>query len=82
MANKTQKSIIDLKDKTLIQAFHNHLLRYGGFKLTGFGVFDLKKMKAHKGFNPYTKKVEHFPEYIKITFTPNKFVKELIQKWK
>ncbi len=81
MYNTKQKSIIDLKDKTLIEVFTRHLLRYGGFKLVGFGVFSLKKAVT-SGFNPYTKKRGKSKKYVKVNFTASKNLKEFIQTWK
>ncbi len=82
MANKTQKAIINLKDRTIIDVFKKNLLSYGGFKLVGFGIFSLKRMKPKEGFNPFTKESETFESNVKLSFSPTKKLKDEIQVWK
>lgn len=81
MANKKQKSITKV-DKAFIDFIFSKLLKHGSLKIIGLGIFKLQKMKARKGFNPYSKESVKFPAYIKISFSPTKKLKLAIQKWK
>lgn len=83
MANKKQKSIIKINPHPhVVEQLKTQLVKNGGLKITGFGVFDLKRMKAHTNFNPGANKFEKFPAYVKINFLPTKSLKQAIQKWK
>lgn len=82
MANTKQRSIVK-PDDSLLKLLLACLIKEGGVKIIGFGIFKLKRMKAVKnGFNPFTKKRQSYPAYTKITFTPSKQLKQLIQRWK
>lgn len=82
MANSTQRSIVKLAPHPfLVMELERTIVRFGGLKIIGFGIFKVQKMKAKTGFNPYTKKPAKFPAYNKITFTPSSHLKKAIQKW-
>lgn len=80
MPNIKQRSIIG--SGTTPDEIVQNLLKFGGCKVTNFGAFNLKTVKAHSGFNPYTQKKQNFPTFVKVNFTPTKTLKLKIQKWK
>lgn len=83
MANEKQKSIIKLgPHPKLVKQLQSQILKYGGLKIVGFGIFKLKRMKPRIGFDPNKKQRVKFPAYTKITFTPTKTLKDKIQIWK
>lgn len=81
--NKLQKAIIKLTPHPiLVEDLIERIVRHGGLKITGFGIFKLKKTKGTKnGYNLYTKKRDKFSPRVKVTFRPVKKFKTAIQKW-
>ncbi len=67
--------------KNFIDMVLSELFAYGQVKVTGLGVFSLKKMRAKKGFNPGSGEYQNFPAYGKIVFAPTKELKESISLW-
>jgi nucleoid DNA-binding protein len=84
MPNKLQKSIVRLSPHpALVKQLSAQLIKHGSLKITGFGIFKLKRSKgSKKALNPYTQKFQSFPPKTKIVFKPIKSLKEDIQKWK
>lgn len=82
MSNKKQKVILKMRTDDFIESFKSAIMAGGKIKISDFGIFELKKMRSRKGYNPATKEHEQFPEYIKISFTPTSSLKEYVQKWK
>lgn len=82
--NKKQKSSTRLfPHPEIVDNLHKKLLKTGGLKIVGFGMFNLKRMKGIKnGVHPYSGKRQNFPPYTKISFKPVKKLKESIQSWK
>ncbi len=79
MASVKQKAILNFKNRSIIEFIKSEIIQHRKLKVTGFGIFEVKKMKASERHNPYTGKTEHFPEYYKITFTPTKEFKEKLR---
>ena len=84
MPNKSQKSIVRLSPHpALVKQLSQQLIKHGSLKITGFGIFKLKRTKGSKrALNPYSQKFQSFPPKTKIVFKPIKSLKEEIQKWK
>ncbi len=82
MANKSQKYITKLfPHPDTVDQLKKQLVKSRGIKITGFGMFNLKKTKGVKnGIHPYSGKRQNFPPYIKITFRPVKSLKEAIKR--
>ena len=84
MANKLQKSIIKLDPyPQLVEQLQDEMIKSGGLKITGLGVFKIKQTKGTKnGYNPYSKKRQHFKPKIKVLFKPAKSFNDKLQKCK
>ena len=80
MANKPQRNIINLKDRQLFDTIADLLVVDGSVKITGLGVFEVKQIKGHMGYNPSKKKHEKVEPYKKLIFTPTKKLRVQIQK--
>ena len=83
MANIKQKSIIKLSPHpTLVEDLQNQIIKHGGLKITGFGMFKLKRTKGSKNaLNPYSQKRQKFSPKTKVSFRPVKSFKDKMQKW-
>ncbi len=84
MANIPQKSIIKLSPHpNLVEQIQKQIIKHGGVKITGFGMFKLKRTNGSKNaLNPYTQKRQKFSPRTKISFRPVKSFKDKIQTWK
>lgn len=84
MPNIQQKSIVKLTPHPqLVEQLIKQLIKHGGLKITGFGMFKLKRTNGSKNaFNPHTRKRQRFLPKIKVSFRPVKSFKDEIQKWK
>jgi len=84
MPNIKQKSIIKLTPHpTLVEELQKQIIKNGGLKITGFGMFKLKRTKGSKNaLNPYSQKRQKFSPKTKVSFKPVKSFKEKMQKWK
>lgn len=82
--NTPQKKIIRLKPHpALAEQLQDEILKNGGLKITGFGIFKLKRTKGSKNaLNPYTQKRQRFSPKTKITFKPVKDFKDKLQRWR
>ncbi len=82
--NKQQKSIIKLSPHPqLVGQLIKQIMKHGGLKITGFGMFKLKRTNGSKdALNPFTQKRQKFLPKTKVTFHPVKNFKDAIQTWK
>jgi len=82
--NKRQKAIIKLTPHpTLVEQLIKQIIKFGGLKITGFGMFKLKRTNGSKNaLNPYTQKRQKFLPKTKVSFRPVKSFNKQIQKWK
>jgi len=78
MGNSPQKMIIDI-DRDFVAVLREGLKKHGKVKVTGLGIFEVRKVKARIGFNPSSKEKEMIKEYKKIKFTATKILKDLLQ---
>lgn len=72
MKFKTQDFSITLVDD---------LLKYGRVKVTGLGIFSLKRMKGRNGYSIGSNSMVEYPEYVKVVFSPTLLFKEKVQVW-
>lgn len=83
MANIKQKSILKLTPHPkLVNDLQKHIIKHGGLKITGFGMFKLKRTNGSKNaLNPYTQKRQKFLPKTKVSFKPVKSFHIKMQKW-
>lgn len=77
--NHKQSTIIRIKEKSFEKAFYRLLKNRGRVKVTGIGIFQVKKMKARKNQISLTGERVDRPAYKKITFRATKALKDLVQ---
>lgn len=78
MANQNQKVIMKLKNEEFIHQLIDLLKRAGKVKVTNLGIFEVKVLKARKGYNVYERKSITIPERNKIVFKALKTFKDNI----
>ena len=65
-----------------MEDLQNQIIKHGGLKITGFGMFKLKRTKGSKNaLNPYSQKRQKFSPKTKVSFRPVKSFKDKMQKW-
>lgn len=79
--NIRHSSIIKLKDQQFFELLVKELITHGIVKVTGLGVFKLKKMSEQKRYIPGSKKMGIVKARVKLIFTPTKQIKDNIQKY-
>lgn len=84
MPNIKQKAIVKLSPHpSLVDQLQKQIIKHGGLKITGFGMFKLKRTNGSKNaLNPFTQKRQKFLPKTKINFRPVKSFKDKMQKWK
>lgn len=82
--NKKQSSIMKLTPHPIsVNDLKKNLMKNGSLKITGLGIFKLKRTKGRKNaMNPHTKKRQNFAPNTKVSFTPSKELKTKVQKWR
>ena len=81
MISKKHPAIIKLKDRNYFDTLEQELSKHGNVKVTGHGVFKLKKVKARKIYNVGLGKYGMVMPQTKIVFHPSKAFKEAVQKY-
>lgn len=81
MSNKKQKVILKFKDDSFIEQFNKLILQTGKVKLSGIGIFELKRINERESFNIQTRKIFMLPSHNKIVFKPTKSLKDNIQSY-
>ena len=79
MPNKKQSLIIRDRANPLVVTLLDGLLAVGKVKVTGLGIFEVRKSAAKVGYNPATGGKKECPAYNRIHFTPTKELRNLIQ---
>lgn len=79
MSTKHRKMALKLKDQAFIQRFTTLLLTGGKLKVTGIGVFEIKRIAAREGYNVGTGGRCQIKEHNKLSFRPAKPLKVSIQ---
>jgi len=83
MANNIKnKSIMKFTNNAFIASLYADLLKYGRVKVTGLGVFQLKKVKSRGGYDMQTQKKITLPEHTRISFKPTLSLKNIASQWK
>jgi len=76
--------LTQLKTKEIVQqtfdAIVTTLLEDGRIELRNFGVFEVKKRKAHKARNPRTGEKVYVPPKAVVTFKPGKEMEEKVRQ--
>lgn len=76
--NTKQKQTINVKG--LGDELAKKLKKSGECKVVGVGSFYLKKIKARKGTNPYTREPMIIPKHTRVKFNVSKTLKATIGK--
>lgn len=81
MISKKHPAIIKLKDKSYFNLLESELVKHGNVKVTGHGVFKLKKVKERKIYNVGKGEYGMVKPQVKIVFHASKMFKDVIQKY-
>ncbi|MBX4188191.1 MAG: hypothetical protein KW793_03605 [Candidatus Doudnabacteria bacterium] len=78
MSSVKHPSIIKLKDRAYFRKLEEELVKHGNVKVTGHGVFKLKRVKLNV-FNAREQKHMGEKEFVRMHFYPAKDFKQKIQ---
>jgi len=81
MISKKHPAIIKLKDRDYFDTLERELAQHGNVKVTGHGVFKLKKVKARKIYNVGKREYGMVKPQTKVVFHASKAFKKAIQKY-
>ena len=80
--NKKQRAILRFKERDFIDQFLNTIIQTGKIKITGFGIFVIRRVKDRKTFNVGKGDgLITVKSHNKLGFLPSKKLKEIIQKY-
>lgn len=74
--------IPEVGDALLARQIKKALIERGKVRIIGAGLLIIAKRKARKGYNPFTKKYQMFPESLSLKFTTTSDVERNMKNWK
>lgn len=81
MSNTKQRVILKFKDDQFVERLEHLLLQAGKVKVTGLGIFEVRKVAEREGYNVGTGERITIPAHNKVVFRPAKGLREAIQSY-
>lgn len=80
MSNIKQKVILKLKNDDFTNQLQELLVQAGKVKVSGLGIFEIKRINEREGYGVYEKKMITIPAHNKLVFRMSKTLRRAIQE--